>query len=263
MGKCLRKSLMQSINNENLPMLDYLTLEVKAISQGFSPYVAMLLVRNTTKIKAINGAAFVLDSNDLEDSSKYLTESTFTAKNTTIYVVNQSGNILIYPKYELESIISADLTNLQPFIYFDTADLVFCPLKGFRWRATSCTGDIANLGKIGTLDTYGGAIAFNIRNSAIHGNVEDFVSERIDANPLSINSEFMIDGLLTNCKFGGEVRESTYRYYNYIKFASKSKIACICKESTSGDAVLVYTKGYTQEEAEEEFPNATIVRVDA
>lgn len=119
---------------------------------------------------------------------------------------------------------------------------------------TTIYGDIASLGPLTSLTYY------NCIGNGLHGAVEEFVAAQITngRSSVAIGSPITISNLLYYCTFGGNTYDSaTY----LLSWESATKISA--RYSIGGNVTKVYTKGYSQSEAEAAFPGITIIRVDA
>lgn len=115
-------------------------------------------------------------------------------------------------------------------------------------RCSNVFGSINSLGKTSV------QIIWLNPTQQITGSIEEFVSNKVDGGH---TSDCTINRGLRLLSFGG-VTHSDGPESGAIHWESKDKIS-VYNQSSS----IVYTKGYTQAEAESAYPGYTIIRVDA
>lgn len=122
--------------------------------------------------------------------------------------------------------------------------------------SSKASGNIDSLGKLTS------ATELNLYNNIIGGSVEGFVSAQVSNGRSSVTTSNPIRmfRVLQYATFGGSKRSA---FWCFVTWESASKIAVLEGEETISACTNVYTKGYTQQEAEVAFPGKTIVRVDA
>lgn len=122
--------------------------------------------------------------------------------------------------------------------------------------SSKASGNIDSLGKLTS------ATEMNLYNNIIGGSVEGFVSAQVSNGRSSVTTSNPIRmfRILQYATFGGSKRSA---WWCFVTWESVSKIAILEGGETISACTNVYTKGYTQQEAEIAFPDKTIVRVDA
>ena len=122
-------------------------------------------------------------------------------------------------------------------------------------------GSIESLVKLTNLTTL---ILADAYANAFTGSIENFVAGQIANGRTQVTTQNKIfcPWILTYATFGGNYYTSQGGMW--LTWESASKIVIYYSlTSTFNDYIRVYTKGYTQAEAEAAFPGKAIVRVDA
>lgn len=115
------------------------------------------------------------------------------------------------------------------------------------------TGDITSLsGNTNITEMYVG-------NSSITGSIDSFISSQALIRTICDDLK-MTDSFMYNITFNGiHLNEG----FAHVTWNTASKIAILAGNINIASCTKVYTKGYTQEEAEAAFSGKTIIRVDA
>lgn len=253
MENCLKTQLKESVNNDNLNYLGYVTFNLKALDNATETQSKMLFY-NVTKIEAINGGYFVDSFSDVNDSTKYKTsfESQEPVANKTIYLVNANGRLKV--KSDITGLVLNGISEPTAHIAnLDIEQLAYCNLSRIRIPFSTFRGNIRSLGNISELI---GASMFDIHDTQITGSVEEYVSKAVDNGNTIISTPYNINGLLSLCTFGGKKQLVAGQVFS-IQWNGKNIIAV---HQTSGNKV--FTKGYSQAEAEAAFSGETCISVD-
>lgn len=122
-------------------------------------------------------------------------------------------------------------------------------------RCNNVTGNLSSIAKHKSIQSV------YVNSTGMSGSVEDFAEEWVKDNP-NIGNIVMIYRVLRDYTFGGN-KYPTENNNCFLDISSASKIAVHAGATTLANCPRVYTKGYTQSEAEASFPEKTIIRVDA
>ena len=249
-NKCLVTTLEGSVNNENLLKYGELEFELKQLTSPTQNQVK-LSVSNIEHISCLNGAKFVTDYNDINDSSKYLTE---LDNPSTVYFVNESGICRIKSKYNLATFLLPQMSSkTSHIINMNIDNLIFSKkIYSFRVCFNTLSGDFAKLGNLPLLMVSNEV--FDISYSEVRGNYEEYVSTAVSIGKTS--GETKVKGI-NRVLFGG---------VSVIGLGGSNLGNCVWSEGGSKMAIYgttnVITKGYSAVEAAAAFPDLTVERIE-
>lgn len=171
----------------------------------------------------------------------------------------------IYGNLEYYPIIGANITNIINQNSKTTGDIaslnIFDWVKSITLNKTKVYGNIESWGNLTSIESMG--VAELQDYSRCTGSIENFVSAQVSNGRSSVTEANPINcpWLLHWATFGGS--KKNVAGYMYLTWESASKIA-IFNGGTGGIAgtTTVYCKGYTQSEAETNWPGKIIIRVD-
>lgn len=299
MGNCLKTQLKENVNNDNLTTLG-LRVNLTEIDNPVETELQVYIM-NSKECKVKTYGGFVgLSYADLANEH---TEVTIPANlETPIWFSNGNYKAEITEKYTINKIVVADnrnpinLLNLGELVY---SPLVSITLSGLdrafgslseienittlellNLNGSRLSGDIVSLASLvnlthvnisstynishisGNIESIGALInlvEFDVYNIPLSGTIEGFISAQY-ANGRTLCNGISSPMLLKYVSFGGQ--HST-EYYQHIAWESNEKMSVHLGGSTVANSPIVWTKGYTQAEAEAAFHGKTIVRVDA
>lgn len=280
------------VDNDNLKPLGVLVL-------SFSPsdkWQKMVIKASENFEISIEGSGYFVDS--LPDGGTHKTS--YTGNNFTGYFVGGSYKVYVSNKYKLTQIESrtynaSGTATTDKYHIFDIEDLEYSPVRILEIPYYQGAGlnVLANMATLYTLEVGHGSFEDNevtftstilndiyITDTNIKGSLEKYVNSPaltmayIKDSQVSGAIENVITamGLATksnltiNCNnqisLGGRLLTDVVNYnINWITDNGVKKIS-VFNATSAASADKVYTKGYSQEEAESAFPGKTIVRVD-
>lgn len=279
MGNCLKTQLKGNVYNDNLPYFNSIQLFTKTLSNSEIQDATVqqrlvLKTNNTITIKSTGDFStsfagittdpirtITITSSD-DEVSLYFSNSNYTvqilnADNLTF--LSATGKTFGKPNlfsFSFSNLINAVNLNKLYLGYNtnvsgDLSQLLDLNLSEFKVRGcANIIGDISNICK--------DSLTFaQIGGTGISGSYENVVATFIENGRITQNC--IIDDGLSLLTFNGSVQITTGTLYDAsnVTYVNASKIAVIRDNS------YVYTKGYTQEEAETAFAGKQIVRVDA
>lgn len=276
MANCLKTQLKSSVQDENLPVFNALTVHIKPgtvdINRRF-----IIVAQNPAKAYVVgNGYINTVYENLETEKKKEVTLNNYPSVNS-IYLSNGTYDVVIENKYgftrfECGSFMNNVIEGVSSFKYLEnivTFSFVNGSLSGGIEELSGLTalnslylennniyGDLSSLGTLINITS------LQLFSNNISGLLEEFVRNQINSGRSSVDTSHSINcnHILKYATFGGNHYNETYCY---LVWESINKIAVYAGASGISNCTKVYCKGYTQEEAEAAFSGKTIVRVDA
>lgn len=222
---CLVTKLKGSVENESLPVLNAIKIELKSSQQ-----VIYISLNTITTVKLIGNAVFT-SSDGSQNYGKEYTDTSCYIKN-----INDGDFLFIYGKYDLSNIYTEDNKVFIKDNY--PLDLDYC---GEITRLQIGNRNLVNI-DLNKFSKYNTKVTYirNFYNNNIYGDLET-IAENMLANGRdgSVANDILCIGTdSTNLKLNGV---KTANDYNTINFISSSSIIIYAGENkTSGTVVASY-----------------------
>lgn len=283
MGNCLVTKLKASVDNDNLPKLGVLTLNVEATAGANSDAAKVgFNCLSPITVKPVGGHIW-LKRSDYGDETKWTDQeitinprSGYVPGNastsvTYVYCENKNFKLEVSSKYD----ISIVFTNTGGFlnksnVQINTADLKFLPLVCcYLGYANNTFGDVKDIPMdnlqelnlvwqnniVGNLSdiTSINLEYLGLYNSGVRGSIEDFVSAQCDAGRTSVlsNEPISVRAILEDGRtFGGRIY-NLGNVFAFMYWEGKNKIAIYQNGKYSDNSYThVYVKGFSASDSE-------------
>lgn len=168
---------------------------------------------------------------------------------------------------DLNKVDSQKLKNIETFNIVGPKDIIgntilFENGKLVNFTFNNCSNIV---GDISFIPNKGKGIRVEFYNSGITGSIEEYVDSAIQDGK-TIATDFRMVGAITQLTFNG-IKQPTnnirFEAPCYVSWDTTGKISIKTGDYSVENTTHVFCKGYTQSEAEEAFPDKTIIRVDA
>ena len=283
MGNCLVTKLKASVDNDNLPKLGVLTLNIEATAEADinTARVGFNCLSPIT-VKPVGGHIW-LSYSEYGDETKWTDQEItinpksgyvpgrVTDKVTGVYCENKNFKLEVSSKYDISIILISTGGSLNKAnVQLNTADLKFLPLVCcYLGYSNNTLGDVKdipmdNLQELNLVaqsnitGNLSDITAINLKvlglyNSGVRGSIEDFVSAQCDAGRTSVpsNEPISVRAILENGRtFGGNVY-NLGNTFAFMYWEGKNKIAIYQNGKYSDNSYTsVYVKGFSASDSE-------------
>lgn len=246
---CVNQTYNPNISEGETVRFDIISTETVHVTGNLTTTSGGTSTYHTETLPAGTNRFFLKNENQIvEIDNKYCIKKLTPNVNAHRYYLSINVDSLKYSQ-ELEYINSILTGNISSLSGTDLTIL-------YGIDSHSLFGDIAEISDLSNIEELA------ISNTSVSGSVESFVKGQINAGRTVPSNPLYCIGLLSQITFGGN------NYGNYgdamcLTWQSAEKIVVGKGNRVLSNCTTIYTKGYTQQEAEAEWPGKTIVRVDA